>query len=134
MPGLQREQSRRYSVREALMLLCDEAESFGMEARCCNWHPRVQTSRTGAMCTCQPWTVSYSTSYSMAQCLVSPFLWYHFITFATLSFGSHSISSAQAQNNSPSSKQHVHSYSGHFQLLLIEKKCRVDSLARATAA
>ena len=32
-----------YSVREKTTdLFCDEAESFGMEARCWNWYPKVQ--------------------------------------------------------------------------------------------
>jgi len=34
-----------------LMPFCDEAESIGMEARCCNWHPRVQQSSTGVLYT-----------------------------------------------------------------------------------
>jgi len=37
--------SLEYSVREKTTdLFCDKAESFGMEARCWNWYPRVQKS------------------------------------------------------------------------------------------
>jgi len=30
--------------QRVLVLFCAEAESFGMEARYCNWHPRVKKS------------------------------------------------------------------------------------------
>jgi len=42
--------------KAALTLFCDEAESFGMEAWCCNWHPRVQESNIGAKRIQQPAT------------------------------------------------------------------------------
>jgi len=32
-------------------MLCEEAEIFGMEVQCYNWHPWVQKSSTWAMCT-----------------------------------------------------------------------------------
>lgn len=69
-------------------------------------------------------------SASIIQWLVPSFLWYHFIAFITLSFGSHSISyaHAQAQKNSPSSKQCEPSNSSHFQLLWMEKRHSGHSL------
>ena len=79
---------------------CDEAESFAK----CSVVTDIQESKKVAQ-GCQGYVrTATMNSVSMTPQLVLPFL-SHFIAFATLTIGSHSISFAQAQKNSPNSKQ-----------------------------